>query len=392
MLEQLLGEISTIVNAYKLVRKANGEDFNIYKILGMSSKEVKTHSKFLAELLDANGSHGQEDIFVQLFINQLETPLGFDFDTKSSRAKVELYIGPIIGETGGEIDIILIDKNKNKIIIENKINAPDQKNQLLRYYNYGKEEKGEFRLFYLNLGGTNTNEFSAGNLKEGEDYFTLSYKSDIKSWLEKCQKEAANHPILRESIAQYIHLINYLTNQSSDKKMSESIANIVLRNEKNLETFFELFNHQEEVYNSILEKFKGQLEELAKEHQLGFRSIVDKNLKDKGFFFWNEEMLNENLALGFWFEKKNNIDFCYGISYHKEEKNHKITVKKAFHDKFGVNRNSNSSDWLLAWQYFDGEYRNWNDSVFMEIYTEKFVLEQIKPKIKEIIDIIKSND
>lgn len=390
MLEQLLGEISTIVNAYKLVRKANGEDFNIYKILGMSSNEEKTHSRFLAELLDVNGSHGQEDIFVQLFINQLDTPLDFAFDTKSSKAKVELYISPIIGETGGKIDIILIDKNKNKIIIENKINAPDQKNQLLRYYNYGKEEKGEFRLFYLNLGGTNTNEFSAGNLKEGEDYFTLSYKSDIKSWLEKCKKEAANHPILRESIAQYIHLINYLTNQSSDKKMSESITKIVLRNEESLKTVFELFKHQEEVYKAILELFEEELEKLAKKHQLGFRSIVDRNL-NKGFFFWNDEMLKENLAIGFWFERKNNIDFCYGISYHKVERNHNIALKKVFESEFSVNCDYNSTDWLLARQYFDEEYRNWNNDIFLKVYKGEMISE-IEVILEKILSIIKSID
>lgn len=51
-LKQLLSQINTINEAYIIVKKNTGEDFNIFGILGMERKEVKTHSRILAELLD----------------------------------------------------------------------------------------------------------------------------------------------------------------------------------------------------------------------------------------------------------------------------------------------------------------------------------------------------
>jgi len=60
----LLNEAQTLTNAYDIVDKAKGERFNLFSILGMESDEVSTHSRFLAELLNKNGSHGQKDIFL----------------------------------------------------------------------------------------------------------------------------------------------------------------------------------------------------------------------------------------------------------------------------------------------------------------------------------------
>jgi cell division protein FtsA len=53
---------------------------------------------------------------------------------------VEKYTG-IINEdytSGGRLDIVITDNSNNRVIIENKIFAGDQKNQLLRYYNFDK--------------------------------------------------------------------------------------------------------------------------------------------------------------------------------------------------------------------------------------------------------------
>ena len=50
--KHLISQINSINEAYKIVKKNTGEDFNIFGILGMERKEVKTHSRILAELLD----------------------------------------------------------------------------------------------------------------------------------------------------------------------------------------------------------------------------------------------------------------------------------------------------------------------------------------------------
>ena len=45
----------------------------------------------------------------------------------------------------------------------------------------------------------------------GLDYERISYKEDLPPWLKRCQKRAYDEPALRESVAQYLHLIAKLT-------------------------------------------------------------------------------------------------------------------------------------------------------------------------------------
>ena len=67
--QMLLEQVFTIRKAYELVAKNTGEKFNLFSILGMESLEVKTHSRFLAELLNNKGSHLRGSSFLELFID-----------------------------------------------------------------------------------------------------------------------------------------------------------------------------------------------------------------------------------------------------------------------------------------------------------------------------------
>lgn len=44
-----------------------GEYFNVFEVLGLSTKEVRLHSAFLPELLNPNGSHGLGDKMLRSF-------------------------------------------------------------------------------------------------------------------------------------------------------------------------------------------------------------------------------------------------------------------------------------------------------------------------------------
>lgn len=79
---------------------------------------------------------------------------------------------------------MISDRNQNRIIIENKIDAKDQKNQLLRYYNFDKSTI----IFYLSLVG-NPPKYIDEKLELGRNFFILSYKNDIVEWLQKCRKK-----------------------------------------------------------------------------------------------------------------------------------------------------------------------------------------------------------
>lgn len=239
LVKQLLNQVKIITNAYEIVKKNTGEDFNLFQILGMETAEVKTHSKFLAELLNPDGSHLQGDIFLSLFINYLNE---FDESNKDhkeylfgddkiklipNKAKIviEKFIGKKTDTEGGRIDMTIEDSENRIICIENKIYAVEQDKQLLRYSNFANKYK-EFHLIFLTLNG---NKCSILNEDEGKVY-SISYKKHIVEWLELCKKEAVSLPILRETIGQYVNLIKKLTHQTTNIKMKKDIQKLIENN------------------------------------------------------------------------------------------------------------------------------------------------------------------
>ena len=206
-LNRLINQTRLILNHQKEKEILKGEKFNVFSILKMERKENATHSAFLKELLSPEGSHLKGDIFLKLFLKVIEDKT---LDVESCKVKVEHFIGKLDVEakTGGRIDIFIWDKNGKSISMENKIDAKDQDAQIERYYNYKTSTN---KVYYLTLKGNDTSEKSRGNLVAGKDYFTLSYKEDITEWLQLCLKESAENPILRESIKQYILLLNKIT-------------------------------------------------------------------------------------------------------------------------------------------------------------------------------------
>jgi len=241
---KLLSEVSEIKTNYEKRALQSGESFNIFNILGMSTKEVKTHSAFLAELLNPDGSHGQGIVFLKCFLDELKClPEGVsERNLSNAKVIVEKHIGtiPQNQEEGGNIDII-IEVENFAVIIENKINAGDQPKQLLRYWNYGNKQFPEnFRLLYLTLNGKEASEGSTCGKKCGEDYFCISYKDIISSWLEKCIEAIENKPLVGDSVKQYSFLIKQLTNQTTNHIMTEDIANTIAQNEDYISALFEL--------------------------------------------------------------------------------------------------------------------------------------------------------
>jgi len=253
--QQWLERVEYTCNQHKKIAAITGSNFNIFKILGVESSEVRLHSNFIAELLNPKGSHGQGDLYLSLFINQLGVS---NFNSKSATVEVEKDTGCIDVNRieGGRLDILITDEKNEQIIIENKIYALDQKNQLLRYYNYNPKA----HLIYLNLFGDKPREYSTGGLLREESYKVISYQADIIEWLNSCMKESVTIPVVRESIAQYISLIKYLTNSTELKTMSNEIRELIIKNSELIDT---------------IELCSSELQSMIKETNLKFKDLLD---------------------------------------------------------------------------------------------------------------------
>jgi hypothetical protein len=218
----LLRQMTRKAHECELTASLTGENFNLFNILGLSTAEVRTHSKFIAELLDPQGSHGQGAVYLDLFLKRSD--IGPDkFNPKRASVVVEQGIGLVdnVKCTGGRIDIMLTDHNR-RILIENKIHAGDLDKQLLRYHNFDKNAV----LVYLTLDGKAPDETSTGGKKF--DYIRLSYGKQILQWLDDCHRASVSLPVVRESIVQYKHLICELTHQATGDKVKDEAKKLIL--------------------------------------------------------------------------------------------------------------------------------------------------------------------
>lgn len=221
--ESLMAQVNLVKAKYNDLAEYTGENYNVFNILNVTSNEL-SHSAIIANLLNTKGNHGQKDLFLNLFIREVENLFEEeiklnDFETAKSFTRKEKHIG------NGRIDIFISD-GRNNIIIENKINAGDQSEQLIRYKDFDKKAP----IFYLTLDGREPSKSSKGNLKLGKDFICISYKEHIKKWLEHCIKEMANKAIIRETLNQYLNLVKNLTNQTSNNNMANEIKDLILKN------------------------------------------------------------------------------------------------------------------------------------------------------------------
>lgn len=227
---QEVASICALGQAQQEERNRKGENYNLFSILSIERYELK-HSALIANLLDPKGSHGYGDAFLRAFFEIALKGTAYPFeDCTLPHSYTEYYTGPIVGDTGGRIDI-LVKSSQYGLIMENKIYAGDQDKQLTRYDNYGKEIFGAdgYLLVYLTLYGYDASkESTATKSAEEVGYLRLSYAEDILRWLEQCARLADNKPLVRESLNQYIRTIKQLTYQDMNQENIQEIIDLAV--------------------------------------------------------------------------------------------------------------------------------------------------------------------
>jgi hypothetical protein len=314
----LISQLTSIRKQHEKVSEFTGEKFNVFNILGLSTNEVRTHSAFIGELLNPKGSHCQNELYLKQFVKYFNIE---NFDYSNAILEIEKSIGYITSDKkeGGNIDILITDKNNNSIIIENKIYAGDQENQLLRYFNYGKKYCKTINLFYLTLDGKEPSGLSTNDLDK-KNFVCISYSQGIKNWLELCKEKSVNQPIIRETLTQYLNLINQLTGQSINKIMNTEIVNKIVSDDDNLKTFFELHksNLMSDVKKELTIRLKQQLTELANDLDLTFDFSENLGFESEtGWEFISKKSKNNYfMSFGFcsYFSR-----LVYGIYNHEQK-------------------------------------------------------------------------
>lgn len=250
----------------------------------MERDEVNLHSRFLVDLLNPKGSHSQGDYFLDRLLKQIDIS---NFELKSVSVKREYQ----------NIDILLTNSRMQAIIIENKIYAGDQLQQLERYYQTIKDEGyKDIEIIYLTLYGDEPSDQSRGKLSS--DFIKIvSYKDDIVAWLNHSLKEETLKPVIRETLVQYQSLIKKLTGQYFPEGYIMEIKELLI-DEKNIEVAVGLSQAVVEAKIDI---------------QFAFWEELEKRLKEAGYKITHDQKYSRDRVRKYYTSPKNNK--YYGIMF-----------------------------------------------------------------------------
>ena len=386
----LLTHVSEIDKKYDDIVRITGERFNVFEILNLTTDETRTHSAFLAALLNPKGKHGLGSLILKLFLEHIDFTC---FDADTAKVSIERCIGNITKEyeDGGRIDILIEDEKGHAIIIENKIYPGDQHKQLYRYFKYAKSnyKEGCWKLLYLNLYGNKPHESSTNKeLVENKDYEIISYKDTITLWLEGCKIEATNYPILRETLTQYIYMIKKLTNQLINKKMEKEIASELIKSEVSIEAAFNISNSLNTAKKQLFENLKKGIIAWAVENSYQYEDKQwgkkDKPAKEdkQTFLYFTTKDLPEDVSIFFYFNFELSR-FAIAVNLDKSREDYQELKGKVSERLLFIGKNENWDKYIFI-TFLQGKWANWESLSFQKEIISGNIEKELTSKINEI--------
>ncbi|WFB69349.1 MULTISPECIES: PD-(D/E)XK nuclease family protein [Chryseobacterium] len=228
--------------------------FNAMKFLNWNENKV---SEIIAFFLDPNEDHGQGDIYLKLFKEELG--LYFPYDTPK---KVQVILEDSTFENR-RVDIVLRNQDQSSVLgIENKIYpwTKDQENQVEDYLKYLQYiSNNHYQLLYLTPKSKELTEYSGGKeierLIETGKLYLINYEEHIIPLLKEFIKNTENERVrcfLVDFESQLIE--NYMGKENLDLG---SLNHFITETEENIETAFKVSN----TLNSIKQEMKNLVDQ-----------------------------------------------------------------------------------------------------------------------------------
>lgn len=264
------------------------EQFNVMTILRKPTDERYLHSRFIASILDPNAPHGMKEKFLRLFLERLEVQGDFEYRENA----FEITPNYRNSSEDNHVDILLKDRCSHRaIIIENKINAPDQQGQLTRYFvelrhqlrddSNGDEDMFErIKVFYLTPDGRKPNvdgEIDTFKLEKGkkdeyknkrmlteEEYGALenrlresvrciSYEYHIFNWIKDCI-DICDNSFIKNQLNNYKSILMEMTNNKENVEERKNLVRI-LGEEDNWEAAYYIVKNLNHIHWHVVDNF-----------------------------------------------------------------------------------------------------------------------------------------
>ena len=366
-IRNLIKQVATISKKNAEILDATGGRFNMFSVCGVNHYENK-HSAIIAEFLNPDGKHGLKSKLLECFIETLGKKFTLqNFNCGNAQVHTEH------STKEGRIDILITDDQNKAIIIENKIYATDQSEQLIRYNRYAQTYKKGYQILYLTLSGNEASEQSGKNVP----YSQVSYKADIINWLEKCVAIASRFPMVRETIIQYINHLKQLTGQDMDAKNKEEIIEML---SENLEAAKAISQNYPETFKHILEtRFNKEMTDFAK--QKGLDYLCEECSESHVSFRFTKSSWHKDCWIEFTFERA----YFYGL--HNDPVNGISAENQTLiYDELRKSVSCKKDVYWPVYVYLDNLTLNvWNDDI---IRGTKF-LKDCQERIEQILNAMK---
>ncbi len=281
-------------------KSIQGRNFNLFDLFNADHDEVSV-CWILYDLLDKNGSHGQGDVYFQLFckmvlegldlqeeeITHTETKVHRNYRTKGNR-----YID------------LAIETPMRFIPIEVKLYAPDQNRQCEDYYLEAKDitkVKNEHKtdipityIYYLTLDGKEPSTESKGEKLNDDEIKRISFSIEIYQWLQDCltQPCTQNADFVRINIIQFMDAIERWT-YSMEKDENQDIFKAIQDNQRKSALIFgeAYFSRKNNLFSAFIETTQKMINNTTR-----YKCV---SRADSLEFFWYKENIVDSYSISF---------------------------------------------------------------------------------------------
>lgn len=229
--------------------------FNVFDVLNIARNEIR-HSNVLSWLLNPNGDHGLGDLILYGVLSEM---LVLNPESKFKQTKLLLLDLSSFDVRREEehIDLLLVSqKEKFVIAIENKTFTGEHDNQLDRYKKYVEKYFGGYDALYIYL--TPHGDESS----DSENWLALSYDAVYKS-VEKALNETHVENDVKVFISDYLEILR--RDIMEDQELKNVCNKIYEKHKKALDL---IFNNCERGNGRYYSAIKSALAELAGEEKI----------------------------------------------------------------------------------------------------------------------------
>lgn len=377
----LLAQIAVIAKKNNDALAKSEWNFNVFRLCGVYHYE-NANSRILAEFLNPHGSHGLGPVFLERFFSALAIPFKVSSMTE---VVTELAMDE------GRMDIVIRDRDLDWcVVIENKIYAAEQDEQLPRYWNWltTNYRKDNSRLLFLTLSGYDSETAEkAKNTGRQICYAPVSYASDVVSWLDECVALAVERPFVRETLRQYRNHIKNLTGTSMEKESMKEVIDL-MTSADNFEAAQIIHNNYDEaclrivagIFDDVAHELVGECD-VAPDAKVPTQYVVEEGFK----FIERKTGVEIRIAP----DKRGYGKFFVGVTNDDSKNCGDVLRNKT--DKTWIKNN-----WWPSYKYLPDEFQWWSGELLLRCLREKVyraqLVDTIVSLVKELCFVLKTSD